>query len=217
MREDGSGVPGHNPNPTPPEAGPANPGCSGPDAGSVAGQGRPITLRKASHNGARQRTLAAAPGPYPEPAVLGPNTQYAALLLEDYAGRASELTAVCQYVYHHLVVPEGLDWIADLLEDVAIVEMKHLELLGETIRLLGADPRFYAEDGVYWGARNVAYRDNLRQQLEADAEAERGAIAQYERHCAMIADPHIRQLLTRIIADEQLHLFLFRWALNYVR
>lgn len=164
-----------------------------------------------------RRIVVTAPGPYPEPAVTAISPEYAALLLEDYAGQVSELTATTQYIYHHLVVPEGYEWIGDLLEDTAVVEMRHLELLGETIRLLGADPRYYAQDGVYWTARYVAYREGLREQLEADIEAERAAIAQYERHYGLIADPHIRRLLARIIADEQLHLFLFRWALNYVR
>jgi bacterioferritin len=166
---------------------------------------------------ARQRICVAAPGPYPDPEVKGPNTEYAALLLDDYAGRTSEMSAVCQYIYHHLVVPDQFGWIGDLLEDVAIVEMRHLELLGGTIRLLGVDPLYHGEDGVYWDARAVSYRQGLRSQLEADVEAEQAAIAQYERHYSLIADPYIRQLLTRIVADEQLHLFLFRWALNYVR
>jgi bacterioferritin len=162
------------------------------------------------------RVIVAAPGPYPEAAVSSPSTAYAALLLEDYAGRASELTAVHQYVYHHLVTPEGYGWLGQLFEDVAAVEMRHLELLGETIRLLGADPRFFGQDGRHWDSGAVAYQDALRAQLTADVEAEAGAIAQYERHYALIADPWIRQLLARIIADEQLHLFLFRWASNYV-
>jgi bacterioferritin len=164
-----------------------------------------------------RRVVATAPGPYPEPAVQGPSPEYAAMLLEDYAGRGSEFTAIAQYIYHSLVVPEGYGWIADLLEDLAMVEMRHLDLLGETIKLLGADPRYYAEDGVYWNSRNVAYRQGLREQLEADIEAERSAIAQYERHYGLIGDPKIRQLLARIVADEQLHLFLLRWTLNYVR
>lgn len=188
-----------------------------PGAGQVPTRGDPeAEVRYIAPPMRRQRVVVTAPGPYPEPAVKGQSPEYAALLLEDYAGRVSEFTATAQYIYHHLVVPEGYEWIGDLLEDTAIVEMHHLELLGETIRLLGADPRYYAQDGVYWTARHVAYREGLRQQLEADIEAERAAIAQYERHYALIADQHIRRLLARIIADEQLHLYLFRWALNYV-
>lgn len=206
MREQGSDFPGAIP-----------PGTGYPEPGPAEGVTAAGITLPPRHTGPRRRTCAAAPGPYPDPAVRGSNLEYAALLLDDYAGRAGELTAICQYVYHHLVVPDPFAWVADLLADVAVVEMRHLELLGETIRLLGADPRFYAEDGAYWGARHVAYREGLRQQLEADVEAERAAIAQYERHCVLIADEHIRKLLTRIIADEQLHLFLFRWALSYVR
>jgi bacterioferritin len=163
------------------------------------------------------RPSVAAPGPYPEVRVRAPSTEYAAILLTDYAGRVSEMTAAMQYMYHHIVAPEGYEWISELLEDIAIVEMRHKEMLGKAIRLLGGDPRFHDGEGRYWDARNVQYGEGFRQQLQLDVEAEREAIAQYERHYRMIEDPYIRQLLVRIIADEQLHLFLFSWALHYVR
>jgi bacterioferritin len=184
----------------------------------IAGEepGNQIRYRSAPPT-AQQRLCVAAPGPYPEIRVRAPSAEYAALLLDDYAGRTSETTAAMQYMYHYLVAQDGYEWIAELLEDVAIQEMRHKEMLGKTIRLLGGDPRFYDGEGVYWDARMVQYKEGFRRQLEADIQAEREAIAQYERHYQMIEDPYIRQLLVRIIADEQLHLFLFSWALNYVR
>lgn len=163
-----------------------------------------------------QRLCVAAPGPYPKPQVRAASPEYAALLLEDYAGQVSETTATMQYMYHHFVAPESVAWIGEMLKSIAIVEMHHIELLGETIKLLGGDPRYYDSDGTYWDARRVYYGDTFRAQLEADAKAEREAIAQYERHYKMIEDPYIRQLLVRIIADEQLHLYMFEWALNFV-
>lgn len=41
----------------------------------------------------------ALPEPYPEPMVLAPNQYYAMLLLEDYTGQVSEMTAINQYLY----------------------------------------------------------------------------------------------------------------------
>jgi bacterioferritin len=46
----------------------------------------------------------ASPLPYPEIKVMEPNKYYATLLLEDYAGMISELTAVNQYSYHSFML-----------------------------------------------------------------------------------------------------------------
>ncbi|NLC53912.1 MAG: peptidoglycan-binding protein, partial [Firmicutes bacterium] len=90
---------------------------------------RPYTVRK-------NYTL---PVPYPEPRVVAPNAFYAQLLLEDYAGMVSELTAVHQYLYNHYYFEKEL---SGMVKSIAIVEMKHLELLAETILLLGEAPEY---------------------------------------------------------------------------
>jgi bacterioferritin len=64
------------------------------------------------------------------------------LLLEDYAGAVSELTAINQYFYHHLVFEDKYEDLAELEECISIIEMMHLELLGETILMLGVDPKY---------------------------------------------------------------------------
>lgn len=84
----------------------------------------------------------AYPAPYPEVRVARPNKEYAYLLLEDYAGMVSELTAVCQYSYHHFVLENENREVADALSCIALVEMHHLEILAETIVMLGVDPRY---------------------------------------------------------------------------
>ena len=65
------------------------------------------------------------------------NRYYAKLLLEDYAGAAGELTAVTQYIYHSITSKGEAVGIAELLRKVAITEMRHFEMLGTTIQLLG--------------------------------------------------------------------------------
>ncbi len=43
----------------------------------------------------------------------------------------SELTTISQYFYHHLVLRGVNNVVAEILKGIAIVEIKHLELLGE--------------------------------------------------------------------------------------
>ena len=156
----------------------------------------------------------ALPDPYPEPRVKGRNRYYASLLLEDYAGLVSETTAINQYFYHYLTFYQYPD-LAELEECVAIIEMYHMELLGKTIRLLGVAPRLRTltqKRPVYWDGSYVYYGRGICDRLAADIRAELGAIRQYKKHYQLIDDPYIRELLERIILDEQHHLKLFREA-----
>ncbi|MDO7787650.1 ferritin-like domain-containing protein [Desulforamulus aquiferis] len=152
--------------------------------------------------------------PYPEPQVLRPNPYYASLLLEDYAGSVSEMTAINQYFYHYLTLYQYHD-LAELQECVSIIEMYHLELLGETIRMLGVPPEYRTltnNKPVYWNASYVYYGYGICDKLSADIAAEKSAIQQYRLHQQLIDDPYIKALLERIILDEQHHLALFSQA-----
>lgn len=156
----------------------------------------------------------ALPEPYPEPAVAGPNQYYAGLLLEDYAGTVSEFTAINQYLFHHFVFYD-YEELAELEECIAIIEMYHMELLADTILLLGVDPQYRTLDihsPAYWNASYVYYGTAVCDQLAADIVAEEKAIANYRQHQQLIADPCIQTLLERIILDEQYHLTLFSEA-----
>ena len=155
----------------------------------------------------------AYPAPYPQVRVTGPNPYYARLLLEDYAGRVSELSAINQYTYHHFVLEPEFEQVADLLSCIALVEMHHLEILAETILLLGMDPRYRTVDNNererYWDASFVFYGISLCDRITADIASEWAAISSYRRHQQMINDPFIKAILERIILDELHHINLF--------
>jgi bacterioferritin len=153
--------------------------------------------------------------PYPEIKVKMPNRYYAELLLEDYAGQVSEMTAINQYFYHYLLWEERFQDIAKLEECVSIIEMLHLEMLGKIIRLLGVEPRFNtltSNRRTFWNAEYVYYGRGVCDRLSADIAAEKSAIAQYRKHQELIQDPYIDAVLERIIMDEEHHLYLFNQA-----
>ncbi len=155
----------------------------------------------------------AYPAPYPEVRVAAPNPHYARLLLEDYAGPISELTAISQYVHHHVVLEPEFKEVSHLLECVSLVEMHHLEILAEIILLLGVDPRYRTigqnNTEQYWNASLVYYGTSLCDRLTADIAGEWAAIANYRRHQQLINDPYIQNMLERIIMDELHHIRLF--------
>jgi len=144
--------------------------------------------------------------------VAALNRQHAELLLEDYAGVVSELTAINQYLHHSFTLKGINEEAADLEECISLVEMHHLELLAETIKLLGVDPRyrtFRNNQEIYWNAANVYYGYSLCDKLAADIASEWAAIAAYRDHQQRIGDPYVKELLERIIQDEYHHIRLF--------
>jgi bacterioferritin len=157
------------------------------------------------------------PDPYPKPRVTAENHYYASLLLEDYAGIAGELTAINQYIYHYITLQANYPEISILAREVAITEMKHLELIGKTIQLLGKRPIMRCnQDNVnrFWSAKFVYYGKDVYDKLSANIQHEMNAICNYRNHQRHIADPRIQELLERIILDEKYHLELFSQCRN---
>lgn len=176
---------------------------------------KPKDQAPAQNNNEHLARWCALPEPYPEIKVVRPNRYFASLLLEDYAGTISEMTAINQYFHHYLMFEEKYYDLAQLEECISIIEMFHMELLGKTIRALGVDPQYRTitnNQRVYWNASYVYYGDAICDRLAADIAAEQGAIRQYRLHQQLIGDPYIKDLLERIIMDEEHHLNLFREA-----
>lgn len=149
--------------------------------------------------------------PYPPVEVTAPNEGFARLLLDAFAdGPAAELTAVTQYIHHHLTIPDHR--VARLELCIALVEMFHLGMIGELIEKLGLDPRYWRTNKAWWQGGEVAYGTDLCDQLLRDIESEKAAINAYLRLIGEIDDPKVRRVLERIVGDEQVHLMLFRQA-----
>ncbi|HHW03843.1 MAG TPA: bacterioferritin [Thermoanaerobacterales bacterium] len=149
--------------------------------------------------------------PYPIIRVEGPNREYAEILKGDYAGKDSELSAILHYIYGNLV-SDNVE-VAQLLMCIARVEMNHFQMLGETIKLLGVDPR-YEHMGKYWNASFVKYDRDTCTILRENREDELAATQEYRRQAARIADNYVKELLLRIARDEELHARLLGEAIE---
>lgn len=146
-----------------------------------------------------------AADPYPEVEVESQNLRYAKLLLDAYAnGEKSEMTAITQYMHHHLTIKNKE--IADVELCIALVEMKHLEMLGELIKMLGGNPKYRRSNKAWWDGGEVAYGDNIEFKLKLDIDAEKSAIEGYKTLISEIKDRNITKILSRILEDEIMHL-----------
>lgn len=162
--------------------------------------------------GISKHTKYAVDLPYPQPMIEMPNIHYANILLKDYAGAVSEFTAISLYIYQHFVSEGQYNRYAELIGGISVVEMKHLELLAETIKLEGIKPMYMdnaCPPGRPWSPIYVNYYANIQKMLLEDIKSEQKAIENYRYHLTLIQDEHIRELIERIILDEELHLKLF--------
>jgi len=152
---------------------------------------------------------------YPSIKNVKKNPYIAKIIQENYSSLVSEFSAVSQYSYDHIVAESQNEKVADAFIDVAIVEMHHLEILGELIVALGAIP-YYKGDwkNKFWQGNFVRYNTNLRTMLLCAISDEKKAIKQYEKSIELIDDPEIVSLIERIILDEELHIEVFKELLK---
>lgn len=147
--------------------------------------------------------------PYPVASDLRPDRRTARMLLLSYGSPDSELTAITQYIYHFMMLSESYRPIAFALKQTAEVEMHHLSLLGNCIRQLGEEPRFWSWRGQmrgYWNGGFVQYGKNIKEMLENDLLGEYCAIDEYRKVLSRVNDPQIAALIGRILADEEVHM-----------
>ena len=139
---------------------------------------------------------------YPEIKVERENIYYAKLLLEDYAGINGELSAITEYSYQHFNKFNENENVVKSLSRIAMVEMKHLEILGKLIKLLGLN------------RNSINYTSNIKEMLYNDIRIEKIAIANYEYHISLINDKYIKEILYRIIEDELVHIDCFKMLIS---
>ncbi len=154
---------------------------------------------------------------YPPVKTQGRNLRYAAILSDDYAGTVSEMTAVTQYFYQHLIIEDSNEQLAAALECISIVEMHHLDMIGKLITDFGGDPQFRVmnrKNKAFWSGRYPLYLKNPQRFIKADIQSEQQAIRNYRLNISQIDDIYVKKVLERIILDEENHIKIFESFLN---
>ncbi len=148
--------------------------------------------------------------PYPTTDGLTPDAYSLRIISPAYASSVSELNAILQYVYHSFFFNKNcyVD-LAKLLKGIAVTEMHHLDLLGETVLALGAAPIYSQYPSCafnFYSTKYVAYSGSLQNMLEDDILGERRAIAAYRKMLGCLKNEQVKNIISRILADEVLHL-----------
>lgn len=149
---------------------------------------------------------------YPKIKICRRSISDAKLLCQNFASQTSEMTAVNQYVYEYFKLYNDYYEVAETIEKISVVEMKHLDIIGKMITALGLKPKYQYNNNnkcTAWNGNMIYYGDDIKSLIKFNIMAEEKAIKQYKRHACMIDNGNISEILYRIIKDEELHIKVF--------
>lgn len=153
--------------------------------------------------------------PYPEVQITQPNAVYGQMMLDNFGGSVSEMSAVAAYFYSRLMT-EAEPVVSDTFHKIAITEMRHLAIFGQYAKLEGENPRLWTQTNsgkFYWTPGYLNYFCDLRDILRNALAGEEAAIRKYQTQLDMITDPYLIDSLQRIIADEESHVKMLKWLI----
>jgi Mn-containing catalase len=162
--------------------------------------------------------------------VEDPDAHFAQMLLEQFGGATGELTAALTYWTQSFHVEDP--GIRDMLQDIAIEEFSHLEMVGRMIEqhtergdkdaaynstlfaVRGIGPHLVDSCGQAWSAAYVNEGGNVVRDLRADIAAEAGARQTYEALIKLAPDDGSRRALHFLLTREIAHTSMFMMALD---
>ncbi len=142
----------------------------------------------------------------------------ASIIYPAFISAHSELNAVVQYVYHDLTSKKDFDeQSSELFMGIAMCEMKHFHILGETLVRLGAEKLFSGCSQYlkpFFGTGERLYSTNLSKMLMDDISGELIGIENYEKMLDKLKNEEVSAIIMRIILDEKLHTRLLKERLE---
>ena len=152
------------------------------------------------------------------------------MLLEQFGGATGELTAALTYWVQSFHVEDA--GIRDMLQDIAMEEFSHLEMVGRMIEqhtekgdkdkafkstlfaVRGIGPHLVDCTGQAWSAAYVNEGGNVVRDLRADIASEAGARQTYEALMKIAPDDGSKKALHFLLTREISHTNMFMKALD---
>jgi Mn-containing catalase len=162
--------------------------------------------------------------------VKKPDPRYGQYLLEQFGGATGELTAALTYWVQSFHVTDA--GIRDMLQDIAIEEFSHLEMVGKLIeqhtskldqkdvydaplfRIRGMGPHFVDSQGHAWTSAYINEGGNVVRDLRSNIASEAGARQTYEALMKMSRDEGTTKVLHHLLTREITHAQMFMSALD---
>jgi Mn-containing catalase len=166
-----------------------------------------------------------------QPVSVGtPDARFGTFLLEQFGGATGELTAALQYWVQSFHIENAA--IRDMLQDIALEEFSHLEMVGKLIaqhtsqmdqtkvfdaplfKVKGGGPHFLDSQGSCWTAAYIQEGGNVVRDLRADISSEAGARQTYEALIKACEDENTKKVLVHLLTREITHANMFMKALD---
>ena len=155
--------------------------------------------------------------PYPHIINATDDPMTVSILKNLIASKAGELTGVLQYVYQSVVADKTNEEIAEVLEEIGIVEMMHMDILMHAVTEFGGLPKYEDGRGNPYSTQYINYSPKLKDMLDNNILAEKMAIEEYQQAVAKVKNESLKDLLNRIIEDEVRHLEAFKYLRDSVQ
>jgi Mn-containing catalase len=166
--------------------------------------------------------------------VSDPDPAYAQLLLKQFGGPTGELTAALQYWIQSFHCKDA--FVREVLQEIALEELSHLEVIGELIeqhtrdlqacngamlqdRLFaqfGTGPHFIDDSGLHWTSSYINECEDIVRDLRLDVAAEVAAKQAYEKLLGQTNDTGTKKVLQYLLDREASHMKMFLKALDYL-
>ena len=98
--------------------------------------------------------------PYPEIVNAKDDTKTVAILKNLVSSRVGEMTAVTQYIYQSVIADKTNEEIAEIFEEISIVEMIHLDMLMHAITMFGGIPKYEDSQGNFFNTSSLTLFTN---------------------------------------------------------
>ncbi len=148
--------------------------------------------------------------PYPELSDVQEDTTTVNILKNLASSRAGELTGILQYIYQSVIADKTNAEIAEIFEEIGIVEMMHLDMLMHAISEFGGVPKYEDSQGNFYNTTNINYTMKLRDMLDNNIRIENIAIENYQMAISRVKNQSLKDLFARIIEDEKRHVEIFK-------
>ena len=111
---------------------------------------------------------------------------------------------ISDLLYAEITLPKTNELLAQICDDMAIVDLRHLRMLGVMIKQCGGEPRLFAmNNNRHRHSTALSCRQSASEMLYALYLQKKGAIAHYKAVLRDLQDEGLSRVLTRICADEQ--------------
>ena len=133
------------------------------------------------------------------------NSYYSGILQNLYSGSEGEVVTFLQLRYHSYILENFNKEIAQSLNEIALEDLKHQDLLANSIQMTSGDPKYLNSESKWINGRQIDYVKDIKQILALNLESKEKSIIDYKIAISKIDNQQIKSLLLSILEDEEKH------------